>query len=156
MRTELAALRDRTLEGHESARKRGKTVGGASVTDEDMLSMALHLRDRARGIDPRTITAHRMPESTSAHTAFRRDETDAASVRAAVLDLAATVGERIRRRDQVGPQGHPHRGTRRRGERLADPGHCRPRPGTPRTWAVRRTGSSTDWRSSVPGSGGSS
>ncbi|MFC5895224.1 recombinase family protein [Streptomyces ramulosus] len=37
-------IRDRTLEGHESARKRGKTIGGAGVTDDDMLSMALHLR----------------------------------------------------------------------------------------------------------------
>ncbi|MFD5334977.1 hypothetical protein [Streptomyces hawaiiensis] len=27
-------IRDRTLEGHESARKRGKTIGGAGVTDE--------------------------------------------------------------------------------------------------------------------------
>lgn len=34
----------RTLEGHESARKRGKTIGGAGVTDDSMLSMALHLR----------------------------------------------------------------------------------------------------------------
>ncbi|MFE2184391.1 recombinase family protein [Streptomyces sp. NPDC059455] len=25
-------IRDRTLEGHESARKRGKTIGGAGVT----------------------------------------------------------------------------------------------------------------------------
>lgn len=37
-------IRDRTLEGHESARRRGKTIGGASVTDDNMLSMALHLR----------------------------------------------------------------------------------------------------------------
>ncbi|MFE5038948.1 recombinase family protein [Streptomyces sp. NPDC056683] len=37
-------IRDRTLEGHESARKRGKTIGGAGVTDDSMLSMALHLR----------------------------------------------------------------------------------------------------------------
>lgn len=37
-------IRDRTLEGHESARKRGKTIGGASVADESMLSMALQLR----------------------------------------------------------------------------------------------------------------
>lgn len=37
-------IRDRTLEGHESARKRGKTIGGAGVTDESMLSTALHLR----------------------------------------------------------------------------------------------------------------
>ncbi|MER5324611.1 recombinase family protein [Streptosporangium roseum] len=37
-------IRDRTLEGHESARTRGKHIGGATVTDEAMLSMALHLR----------------------------------------------------------------------------------------------------------------
>jgi DNA invertase Pin-like site-specific DNA recombinase len=37
-------IRDRTLEGHESTRKRGKTTGGAGVTDDHMLSMALHLR----------------------------------------------------------------------------------------------------------------
>ncbi|MCW2876199.1 MAG: Resolvase [Sphaerisporangium sp.] len=37
-------IRDRTLEGHESARNRGKTIGGACVTDDAMLSMALHLR----------------------------------------------------------------------------------------------------------------
>jgi hypothetical protein len=48
---------DRTLEGQESARKRGKTIGGASVCqrarhyvradsviDDHLLSMALHLR----------------------------------------------------------------------------------------------------------------
>ncbi|MDX3432920.1 recombinase family protein [Streptomyces sp. NPDC017201] len=39
-------IRDRTLEGHESARKRGKTIGGAGVTDPNMLSMALDLRDQ--------------------------------------------------------------------------------------------------------------
>ena len=39
-------IRDRTLEGHESARRRGKTIGGAGVTDDTMLSMALHLRDQ--------------------------------------------------------------------------------------------------------------
>ncbi|MEV4504432.1 recombinase family protein [Streptomyces klenkii] len=41
-------IRDRTLEGHESARKRGKAIGGAGVTDDDMLSMALHLREQER------------------------------------------------------------------------------------------------------------
>jgi hypothetical protein len=30
-----------TLEGHESARKRGKTIGGAGVTEESMLSMTV-------------------------------------------------------------------------------------------------------------------
>lgn len=39
-------IRDRTLEGHESARRRGKTIGGADVTDDDVLSMAIHLRER--------------------------------------------------------------------------------------------------------------
>ncbi|MEU6721324.1 recombinase family protein [Nonomuraea sp. NPDC046802] len=39
-------IRDRTLEGHESACARGKAIGGAAVTDEHMLSMALHLRDQ--------------------------------------------------------------------------------------------------------------
>ncbi|MBB2741248.1 UNVERIFIED_ORG: DNA invertase Pin-like site-specific DNA recombinase [Microbispora rosea subsp. rosea] len=39
-------IRDRTLEGHESARKNGKAIGGATVTDEAMLSMAVHLRDQ--------------------------------------------------------------------------------------------------------------
>ncbi|MFI9781643.1 recombinase family protein [Streptomyces sp. NPDC051956] len=38
-------IRDRTLEGHESARKRGKTIGGAGVTDSDVLFTALRLRD---------------------------------------------------------------------------------------------------------------
>ncbi|GAA2440897.1 hypothetical protein GCM10010191_66280 [Actinomadura vinacea] len=39
-------IRDRTLEGHDSARSRGKTIGGAGVTDEAMLSHALHLREQ--------------------------------------------------------------------------------------------------------------
>jgi DNA invertase Pin-like site-specific DNA recombinase len=39
-------IRDRTLEGQESARKRGKTIGGAGVTDTDMLAMALQLRSQ--------------------------------------------------------------------------------------------------------------
>lgn len=43
---ERGYIRDRTLEGHESARKRGKTIGGAGVADEVMLSMALQLREQ--------------------------------------------------------------------------------------------------------------
>lgn len=39
-------IRDRTLEGHDSARKRGKTIGGASITDDAMLAIALHLRNQ--------------------------------------------------------------------------------------------------------------
>ncbi|MBG0818784.1 recombinase family protein [Planomonospora sp. ID82291] len=43
-------IRERTLEGHESARTRGKTIGGAAVTDEAMLSMALHLREQGMSL----------------------------------------------------------------------------------------------------------
>ncbi|WP_246243296.1 recombinase family protein [Amycolatopsis pithecellobii] len=39
-------IRDRTLERHEAARARGKNIGGAAVTDDAMLSHALHLRDQ--------------------------------------------------------------------------------------------------------------
>jgi DNA invertase Pin-like site-specific DNA recombinase len=39
-------IRDRTLEGHESARARGKAIGGASVIDDAMLAVALHLRSQ--------------------------------------------------------------------------------------------------------------
>jgi DNA invertase Pin-like site-specific DNA recombinase len=49
-------IRDRTLEGHESARTRGKAIGGATVTDEAMLSHALHLRDQ-QGLSLRDIAA---------------------------------------------------------------------------------------------------
>ncbi len=41
---ERECIRDRTLEGHESACKRGKFIGGAAVADDAMLSMALHLQ----------------------------------------------------------------------------------------------------------------
>lgn len=49
-------IRDRTLVGHESARKRGKTIGGASVPDANMLSMALHLRDKDLSL--RDVASH--------------------------------------------------------------------------------------------------
>ena len=48
-------IRDRTLEGHESARARGKSIGGAAVTDEAMLAAALHLR--AQELSLRDIAA---------------------------------------------------------------------------------------------------
>jgi hypothetical protein len=41
---------------HESARKRGKTIGGARVADESMLSMALHLREQKMSL--RDIAKH--------------------------------------------------------------------------------------------------
>lgn len=44
--TEREYIRDKTLEGHEAARARGKSIGGAAVTDDAMLAAALHLRDQ--------------------------------------------------------------------------------------------------------------
>lgn len=44
--SEREYIRDRTLEGHESARARGKSIGGAAVTDDAMVAAALHLRDQ--------------------------------------------------------------------------------------------------------------
>ncbi len=41
---ERGYIRDRTLEGHESARTRGKSIGGAAVTDDAIIAVALHLR----------------------------------------------------------------------------------------------------------------
>ncbi|MCO8303265.1 hypothetical protein [Streptomyces sp. RKCA744] len=41
--------------GHESARKRGKTIGGATVADPNMPAMALHLREQ--GLSLRDVAA---------------------------------------------------------------------------------------------------
>lgn len=46
-------IRDRTLEGHGSARRHGHSVGGARVADEFMLSMALHLREQEMSLRDR-------------------------------------------------------------------------------------------------------
>jgi DNA invertase Pin-like site-specific DNA recombinase len=80
-------IRDRTLEGHESARRRGKAIGGAAVTDDAMLSMALHLRDQdmsLREIAARLVitTGKRKGQHPSAATVLRmlRDHDVAADV----------------------------------------------------------------------------
>ncbi|MDX6238846.1 MAG: hypothetical protein QOG10_3661 [Kribbellaceae bacterium] len=38
-------IRDKTLEGQETARKNGKAIGGVKVSDEDILATALRLRE---------------------------------------------------------------------------------------------------------------
>ncbi|MER5361047.1 recombinase family protein [Streptomyces sp. NPDC002785] len=86
-------IRDRTLEGHESARKRGKTIGGAGVTDDDMLSMALHLRDQEmslRDIAKRLVitTGAKKGQHPSPATAPRRRARD----HLATLRLASEPG----------------------------------------------------------------
>ncbi|MEV1005564.1 recombinase family protein [Nonomuraea sp. NPDC050202] len=79
-------IRDWTLEGHESARARGKAIGGAAVTDENMLAMALHLRGqdlslrdiaarlvitsgKKKGRHPSAATVLRMLRDHDQHTA---------------------------------------------------------------------------------------
>ena len=58
-------IRDRTLEGHESARVRGKAIGGAAVTDGAMLAVALHLRGQElslRDLAARLVISQRQEE----------------------------------------------------------------------------------------------
>ncbi|WP_238545477.1 MULTISPECIES: hypothetical protein [Streptomyces] len=38
-------IRDKTLEGQETARTKGKAIGGTKVSDEDMLATPRRLRD---------------------------------------------------------------------------------------------------------------
>ncbi|MDQ0689005.1 DNA invertase Pin-like site-specific DNA recombinase [Streptomyces achromogenes] len=93
-------IRDRTLEGHESARKRGKAIGGASVTDGDMLGMALHLR--AQELSLREIAARlvitkgaRKGQHPSPATVMRmlreHDEQTAATEPVAALEAAESA-----------------------------------------------------------------
>jgi Resolvase, N terminal domain len=58
-------IRDRTLEGHESARIRGKAIGGAAVTDDAMLAVALHLREQ-------NLSLRDIPAASSSLRAGRR------------------------------------------------------------------------------------
>ena len=76
-------IRDRTLEGHESARARGKAIGGAAVTDDAMLAVALHLRGQElslRDIAARLVIAagkkkgQHPPGHRAAHAARPRRE----------------------------------------------------------------------------------
>ncbi|MER5966795.1 hypothetical protein [Streptomyces sp. NPDC002057] len=83
------------------------TAGALAAMEEGVVCRILGgkagrtLRDRARGIDPRAVTAHRMPQSTSTFHAFDRDVYDPVLFRAGLLDLAVTLAERVRRREQV-------------------------------------------------------
>ena len=85
-------IRDRTLEGHESARARGKSIGGAAVTDEAMLAAALHLRSQEmslRDIASRLVIAagKKKGQHPSPATVMRmlRDHDDKAAADAAAL-----------------------------------------------------------------------
>jgi DNA invertase Pin-like site-specific DNA recombinase len=104
---ERGYIRDRTLEGHESARKRGKSIGGAAVVDEAMLSMALHLREQGmslrdiasrlvittgkrKGRHPSAATVMRMLREHDTKTTMDTTAMDSTSVEAIVSD--PTIG----------------------------------------------------------------
>jgi hypothetical protein len=84
---------DRTLEGHESARARGKAIGGAAVTDDAMLAVAPHLRGQELSLrDIAVRPRHRhgkeegpapVPGDRAAHAARARRQAEASSRRAA-------------------------------------------------------------------------
>jgi DNA invertase Pin-like site-specific DNA recombinase len=68
-------IRDRTLEGHEPARARGKVIGGAAVTDDAVLAAALHLRGQEmslRDIAARLVIATGKKRRRRASTRRRR------------------------------------------------------------------------------------
>ncbi|MGO4635007.1 hypothetical protein AB4225_29375 [Streptomyces sp. 2RAF24] len=83
------------------------TIAALAAMDETVVCRILGgkagrtLRARARGLDPRGVTAARMPQSTSASHAFAVDTYDPIRIRAALLDLVVTLAGRIRGRDQV-------------------------------------------------------
>jgi DNA invertase Pin-like site-specific DNA recombinase len=85
-------IRDRTLEGHESARARGKAIGGATVTDAAMLAVALHHRDQ--GLSLRDI-ADRLVISTGKRRGRHPSP--------------ATVMRMFRDHDEEAPAGSPAR-----------------------------------------------
>ncbi|OKJ48629.1 hypothetical protein AMK27_38330 [Streptomyces sp. CB02009] len=83
------------------------TIGALAAMDETVVCRILGgkagrtLRARARGIDPRAVAVRKMPESASESFGFDRDVYDPVLVRAALLDLAVILGDRIRARGQT-------------------------------------------------------
>ncbi|MEV0472338.1 DNA polymerase Y family protein [Streptomyces prunicolor] len=57
--------------------------------------------DRARGIDPRTVTPRRLPASISVRHRFPHDVLDGAVARSALLGLVVQLGAELRRRGQA-------------------------------------------------------
>lgn len=105
-------IRDRTLEGHESARVRGKAIGGTVVTDDAMVSMALHLRQqnhRLHDIAARLVitTGKKKGRHPSPATILRllRDHDQAARYEGASPAVEVMVGVRtplpVDRRDPM-------------------------------------------------------
>jgi DNA invertase Pin-like site-specific DNA recombinase len=103
-------IRDRTLEGHESARARGKPIGGAAVTDEAMLAAALHLR--AQELSLRDIASGKKKgQHPSPATVMRMlREHDGKAAAASVVAWQSEAAERANQE-----RGPAARGARSRG-----------------------------------------
>ena len=106
--TEREYIRDRTLEGHESARTRGKSIGGAAVTDDAMLAVALHLRGQElslRDIAARLViaTGKKKGQHPSPATVMRmlREHDEKAG-------LASGLRTRLRSSEQATPKTHSY------------------------------------------------
>ncbi|WP_225847322.1 hypothetical protein [Streptomyces sp. HPF1205] len=83
------------------------TVGLLATTPESTVQRILGgragrlLRDRARGIDPRTVTPTALPSSTRERRTFDWDTLDPETVRTALLECAVALGARLRTRQQT-------------------------------------------------------
>ncbi|MEV0493736.1 hypothetical protein [Streptomyces atratus] len=60
-------IRDRTLEGHEPARNRSKSIGGVRFTHADLLSMARRLRDEVMSLRDEEMPARHRPANRHHH-----------------------------------------------------------------------------------------
>ncbi|HWY90085.1 MAG TPA: recombinase family protein [Solirubrobacteraceae bacterium] len=106
-------IRDRTLEGHESARTRGKSIGGAAVTDDAMLAVALHLRGQElslRDIAGRLVIATgkkkgQHPSPATVMRMLREHDVKAG--------LASGLRTRLRSSVQATPETHSYFAARR-------------------------------------------
>ncbi|MEU2336537.1 hypothetical protein ABZ608_23565 [Streptomyces sp. NPDC013172] len=67
-----------------------------------LLGKAGHIAvDRARGIEPRTVTPRRLPASVGVRHRFLHDVLDGAPARSALLGLVVELGAELRRRGQA-------------------------------------------------------
>ncbi|MFG3348635.1 hypothetical protein ACGF1Z_26690 [Streptomyces sp. NPDC048018] len=91
----------------ETVRRYGlHTIGALAAQPEDVVCRLVGrkgrvLRDRARGVDRRTVTPSRLPQAATVSHAFERDMLDPVLLRAALLDLVVTLAERLRAREQI-------------------------------------------------------
>ncbi|MCL2732191.1 MAG: hypothetical protein FWE15_19450, partial [Actinomycetia bacterium] len=79
-----------------------RTVGALAAVPESTVQRILGgragrlLRDRARGIDPRPVTPTGLPGATSERRLFDADTLDPGAIRAALLETAVVLGDRLR------------------------------------------------------------